>query len=368
MNRDNRTAGPENSRMLIVVRGNSACGKSSIAAALREHHGRGLAVASQDNLRRVVLRDYDRPGAANIGLIDLTVRYALRHGFHVVLEGILDGGRYGDMLAGLQAAHQGPSYFFYIDVPLAETVRRHATKPVRDEYGEEQMREWYREHDVLPGGIEHVIGEDSTLHDSVRAILDITGLPADTDPPAQAAVASPTGLSTDVEHSAEPPAGPRHTARAILVDGDDLVVIKRTQPARDPEPYWVTVGGGIKPDDADPEAAMRREVLEEIGGTVGPAQQIFLHTEAKPEGVRRAHFFLANLKSMDLAAATGTEFTLPERGTYEIQRIPFTAAGIRSIRLWPPQLADYLADHADGLRDLAAAGDTAYRVQERQRT
>lgn len=56
------TVGTEETR-LIVVRGNSASGKSSIAAGLRERFGRNLAIVGQDNLRRDVLRERDRPGA-----------------------------------------------------------------------------------------------------------------------------------------------------------------------------------------------------------------------------------------------------------------------------------------------------------------
>lgn len=52
--------------VLVVLRGNSASGKSSVAAGLRTRYGRGLAVVAQDNLRRIVLRERDRPGAANI--------------------------------------------------------------------------------------------------------------------------------------------------------------------------------------------------------------------------------------------------------------------------------------------------------------
>lgn len=67
---------------LIVLRGNSASGKSSVAAGLRERYDRGVALVSQDTLRRDVLRERDVPGGANIGLIELTVRHALDHGFH----------------------------------------------------------------------------------------------------------------------------------------------------------------------------------------------------------------------------------------------------------------------------------------------
>ncbi|OIK24993.1 AAA family ATPase [Streptomyces malaysiense] len=167
--------GDERTR-LIVLRGNSASGKSSVAAGVRERFGRGLALVGQDNLRRSVLRERDRPGAANIGLIELTARYALDAGYHVVVEGILDSGRYGAMLARLRAGHRGPTYGYYLDVPFAETLARHATKPIADEVDEARLREWYRPRDLLPGGVETVIGADSGLAETVERILTETGL------------------------------------------------------------------------------------------------------------------------------------------------------------------------------------------------
>jgi hypothetical protein len=71
------------------------------------HTRKPLGKVGQDNLRRVVLREKDAPGGANIGLIDLTARYALDHGFHVIVEGILYASHYGDMLTALTADHQG---------------------------------------------------------------------------------------------------------------------------------------------------------------------------------------------------------------------------------------------------------------------
>ncbi|GAA2509481.1 kinase [Streptomyces thermolineatus] len=167
--------GTEQTR-LVVLRGNSASGKSSVAAGLREKFGRGLALVAQDNLRRIVLREHDRPGAANIGLIDLTARYALDAGYHVVVEGILYADRYGDMLAQLRADHRGPTHGYYLHVPFDETLTRHATKPIADKVNETQLRNWYRPHDLLPGGIETVIGADSALHETVDRIMRDTGL------------------------------------------------------------------------------------------------------------------------------------------------------------------------------------------------
>lgn len=106
-----------------MIRGNSASGKSSVASAIREKHGRrDLSIVSQDTLRRVVLREHDVPGGANIGLIDLTARYALSSGFHVIVEGILRVDHYGGMLAALIDDHPGRAFAYFLDVPFDETL------------------------------------------------------------------------------------------------------------------------------------------------------------------------------------------------------------------------------------------------------
>ncbi|WP_411120317.1 kinase [Streptomyces sp. 058-1L] len=165
----------------IVVRRNSASGKSSVAAGLREKFGRNLAIVAQDNLRRIVLRERDRPGGANIGLIDLTARYALDNGFHVVVEGILYADRYGPMLQDLVRAHRGVSRCYYLDVPYAETVRRRATKldtAYLQQVTPEHLKDWYRARDLLPDCLETVIGVDSSLEDTVAQILHESRLDA----------------------------------------------------------------------------------------------------------------------------------------------------------------------------------------------
>jgi hypothetical protein len=160
----------------VVLRGNSASGKSTIAAEIRNRYGRGMAIVGQDNLRRVVLREHDEPEAANIGLIDLTARYALDHGFHVIVEGIFYAGHCGAMLTALSADHLGATCLYYLDVPFEETLRRHATKPQAADYGESEMRGWFRELDLLPGGIEHIVSADAFLSETVQLIMSDAGL------------------------------------------------------------------------------------------------------------------------------------------------------------------------------------------------
>jgi len=161
---------PEKTR-LITIRGNSASGKSTIASLIREKHGRGIALIGQDNLRRVVLREHDTAGAANIGLIDLTCRYALVNGFHVILEGILRAERYGEMLTRLRADYAGRSSWWFLDVGFSETLKRHDTKPQASEYGEAEMRRWWLERDFLPGRFEQVITADESAEAAATRIM-----------------------------------------------------------------------------------------------------------------------------------------------------------------------------------------------------
>ncbi|MFD7257644.1 AAA family ATPase [Streptomyces sp. NPDC059874] len=161
---------------LIVLRGNSASGKSSVAQEIRSRHGRGIALVAQDNLRRVILRERDTPGAANIGLIGSVARYSLDHGYHVIVEGILYADRYGPMLDALTRAHRGSTRLYYLDVPFEETLRRHATKPEADAFGEPELREWYRPLDLLPGGMESVIPAEHSLDATVGRIMRESGL------------------------------------------------------------------------------------------------------------------------------------------------------------------------------------------------
>jgi adenylate kinase family enzyme len=178
-----RVSAGSSSTRLIVLRGNSGSGKSSVAAEIRARYGRGIALVGQDNLRRVVLRERDVPGGANIGLIDTVTRYALCE-FHVVVEGILRAAHYGPMLEALHRDHQSVARFYYLDVPLEETLRRHANRPQAAEFGEADMRAWYRERDLLPGGIEQIIPADSSLEDTVRLVMLEAGLAGNSLQPA----------------------------------------------------------------------------------------------------------------------------------------------------------------------------------------
>ncbi|MEU3321068.1 M15 family metallopeptidase [Streptomyces sp. NPDC006785] len=174
---------------LVVIRGNSASGKTSVARGLRDHYGRGVAIVGQDVIRRNVLREHDTTGGANIALLGRIARHALDAGFHVVLEGILYADRYSHMITSLVRDHRGVSACYYLDVPLEVTLARHASKAdsaYLEQVTDTHLTSWYRTLDLLPGGLETVIPADSALRDTVARIVRETDPTAAAAPPPQA--------------------------------------------------------------------------------------------------------------------------------------------------------------------------------------
>lgn len=145
----------------------------------------------------------------------------------------------------------------------------------------------------------------------------------------------------------------RHSARAILIDDEGhLVLIKRTRPGQ--APYWTTAGGGVEDSDASAEAAMHRELAEELGAKATAAARVFLFSEARERGLAVAHFFVARLVSLDVSTRTGPEFADASRGAYDPDRVDLRGTALESIDLRPPELKAFILANREAL--LAEAG------------
>ncbi|NEA34347.1 AAA family ATPase [Streptomyces sp. SID13031] len=161
---------------LIVIRGNSGSGKSSVAEGIRAAYGPGVAWIEQDHIRRIIFAELDQPDGANITAIGQLARLSLDRGFVTVVEGIMPTVRYGEMLTRLAGEHDGPSSFFYLDVPFEETSRRHLTRAKATAFSVEEMLTWYQERDLLGRPDETVIDETSSLAQTIESIAKIAGL------------------------------------------------------------------------------------------------------------------------------------------------------------------------------------------------
>ncbi len=74
---------------LIIIRGNSGSGKTTIAKSLQNHFGEGTLLVSQDTVRRDMLKVHDRKGNLSHDLIRQIAEYGKDKCEYVILEGIL---------------------------------------------------------------------------------------------------------------------------------------------------------------------------------------------------------------------------------------------------------------------------------------
>lgn len=143
----------------------------------------------------------------------------------------------------------------------------------------------------------------------------------------------------------------RHSVRAILLDGDDIVLFRRVRAGR--EPYWITPGGGVEDTDAGLEAALRRELDEELGATAGPALHVFTLVEPG----RLSTVFACRLVSLDLSRRSGPEFLEPDIGLHQVRRVRPEEA--RTLNMVPPELGEYISANAATLPALLDAATYA---------
>ncbi|MFK0280703.1 NUDIX domain-containing protein [Streptomyces sp. NPDC090499] len=136
----------------------------------------------------------------------------------------------------------------------------------------------------------------------------------------------------------------RHNVRAVLLEGDRLVFLRRRWPGC--SPYCTTVGGGVEPYDAGLEAALRREVMEELGATIGPATEFLTLTEPDDKVTVVRHYFRAEVLDMDPARRGGPELDDADTGDFSPVRVAPDASAVAALELQPPELVRYLCEHA----------------------
>lgn len=147
---------------LIIIRGNSGSGKSTIARKLQKQLGEGTMLISQDDVRIKILSVEDKKDNPAIELIYKLAMYGDEINANVIIEGILSNKKYSAMLHRLLNDFSGRSYVYYLDIPFEETLKRHASRSKKNDFGEENMRSWWREKDYLGVKSEKIIGSELT--------------------------------------------------------------------------------------------------------------------------------------------------------------------------------------------------------------
>jgi 8-oxo-dGTP pyrophosphatase MutT (NUDIX family) len=143
-----------------------------------------------------------------------------------------------------------------------------------------------------------------------------------------------------------------HRVRGIVTkDFSSILLIKRARPGV--APYWVFPGGGIEQYDANAEAALLRELAEEIGAEVEVLKLAFdFERQTASDTTTRESFYLCRLLNQNLNSRTGPEFGDPSRGTYDLEWIPVQIKTLEATNIKPDELKSFMLAHCADLASL----------------
>lgn len=161
----------DNDSRLIIIRGNSGSGKSTAARELQMRLGRNTLIISQDIVRRQMLYVRDGQDTPALSLLADLLNYGHSHCRHVILEGILYADWYEPLFKQAVNIFGNRIYAYYYDLSFKETLKRHATRKERSDFGEQEMRQWWRNRDYLKIISEKIFKAEITLDDAVDIIM-----------------------------------------------------------------------------------------------------------------------------------------------------------------------------------------------------
>ena len=157
---------------VIILRGNSGSGKTTIAKEIQKNFGRNTMLISQDVIRRDMLRVKDGENTEAISLMKELLAYGREHSDIVILEGIMYADWYKPLFELAIQLYDTKVYAYYFDIPFEETLKRHQTKPNCNEFGEEAMRKWGRKKDFSDVLKERIITSEKDIQGIVSDICD----------------------------------------------------------------------------------------------------------------------------------------------------------------------------------------------------
>lgn len=155
---------------LIILRGNSGSGKTTVAKELQKRFGRNTMLISQDLVRRDMLRVKDGKDTEALPLMKTLLEYGNAHSEIVILEGIMYAEWYNPLFELANELYGKEIYAYYFDLSFEETLKRHQTKPNCHEFGENEMRRWWREKDFSEALNEKRITSDKSFESIVAEI------------------------------------------------------------------------------------------------------------------------------------------------------------------------------------------------------
>ena len=157
---------------LIILRGNSGSGKSTIAKELQSKFGQNTMLISQDEIRRNMLNVDDGENTPALPRMKELLIYGSKHSDIVILEGIMNADWYKSLFELAIQVYGTEVFAYYFDLPFEETVKRHLTRAKCQEFGAKEMRRWWREKDFSNILHETSITAEKDMENIVKDIYD----------------------------------------------------------------------------------------------------------------------------------------------------------------------------------------------------
>ena len=158
---------------LIILRGNSGSGKTSVAKALQIKLGPNTMLLSHDMIRMDMLHVWSTEGIIKSEPLMINLlKYGKANSEITIMEGILPSDAYKKLFETAAEEYGQNIFAYYYDLPFEETLIRHSTKPNRNDFGEADMRRWWRDKDYLPMISEKIISNELSLEDAVSMIYN----------------------------------------------------------------------------------------------------------------------------------------------------------------------------------------------------
>jgi predicted kinase len=163
---------------LIIFRGNSGSGKSTVAERIASASAKKIVVIDADHYREHMFFPKGKCKPDIAAVMTSNVKYALENGYNVILDSIFHAHeRNRKYLASLLVDyHPNDNFIFCFDVSLQETIRRHATRLKYKEFDASYLREWYKPMGSLGYDFEYHIPESNTLQHTMDFIKKTSGI------------------------------------------------------------------------------------------------------------------------------------------------------------------------------------------------
>jgi hypothetical protein len=160
---------------LIIIRGPSGVGKSTVAKALLKRTNRPTVLVDLDHYRFSFVNppNHDHDWEYEMSVSDVLI--GLKLGFDVIFDGNFTATAHDPFLAKLLSAHAEENYLFYLDASLHETLQRQETKS-HPRISTDKMKEVYPYASPTGHEQEVIIPESSSFEQTVEQIAQITGI------------------------------------------------------------------------------------------------------------------------------------------------------------------------------------------------